>query len=92
MGAIRDAVIFSTIRCMEQLPETYRVPLRLSELQGMTMSQIAARLGVSLTAVKSRVRRGRQMIKKKLQDCCHFDFDQHGKVIGWERRNPRCCE
>jgi RNA polymerase sigma-70 factor (ECF subfamily) len=92
VSAIRDAVLFSTIRFMEELPELYRVPLKLSELEGMSMANVALRLGLSLTAVKSRVRRGRQMIKKKLQDCCHFEFDQHGKVIGWERRNPRCCD
>jgi RNA polymerase sigma-70 factor, ECF subfamily len=92
VDAIRDAVLISTIRYMDALPDAYRNPLQLSELEGMTMPQIAARLGLSLTAVKSRIRRGRQMIKRKLQDCCHFEFDQHGKVIGWERRNPRCCE
>jgi RNA polymerase sigma-70 factor (ECF subfamily) len=92
VGAIRDAVLLSMIRYMEQLPNAYRVPLQLSELEGMSMADIAKRLGVSLTAVKSRIRRGRQMVKKKLQNCCHFEFDQHGKVIGWERRNPRCCD
>jgi RNA polymerase sigma-70 factor (ECF subfamily) len=92
VGAIRDAVLISTIRFMEELPDPYRVPLQLSELEGMPMAQIAHRLGLSLTAVKSRIRRGRQMLKRKLQDCCHFEFDQHGKVIGWERRNPRCCD
>jgi RNA polymerase sigma-70 factor, ECF subfamily len=92
VGAIRDAVLLSTVRYMEQLPNAYRVPLQLSELEGMSMADIAKRLGVSLTAVKSRIRRGRQMVKKKLQNCCHFEFDQHGKVIGWERRNPRCCD
>ena len=92
VSTIRDAVLFSTIRFMEELPDAYRVPLQLSELEGISMADIASRLGLSLTAVKSRIRRGRQMIKKKLQDCCHFEFDQHGKVIGWERRNPRCCD
>lgn len=92
VSAIRDAVLISTIRFMEELPDAYRVPLQLSELEGVSMSRIAARLGLSLTAVKSRVRRGRQMLKKMLQDCCHFEFDQHGKVIAWERRNPRCCD
>jgi RNA polymerase sigma-70 factor, ECF subfamily len=92
VSAIRDTVLFSTIRFMEELPELYRVPLQLSELDGMSMASIASRLGLSLPAVKSRIRRGRQMIKKRLQDCCHFEFDQHGKVIGWERRNPKCCD
>jgi RNA polymerase sigma-70 factor, ECF subfamily len=92
VSAIRDAVLISTIRYMEELPDAYRIPLQISELEGMTMPQIAARLGLTLTAVKSRIRRGRQMLKKMLQECCHFEFDQHGKVIGWERRNPRCCD
>lgn len=92
VSAMRDAVLISTIRYMEELPDSYRVPLQLAELEGMSMVQIAPRLGLSLTAVKSRVQRGRQMLKKKLQDCCRFEFDQHGKVIGWERRNPKCCD
>jgi RNA polymerase sigma-70 factor (ECF subfamily) len=92
VDAIRNAVLISTIRFMEELPDTYRVPLQLSELEGMTMARVGRRLGLSLTAVKSRIRRGRLMIKRRLQDCCYFEFDQHGKVIGWERRNPRCCD
>ena len=92
LGAIRDAVLISTVRYMEELPGAYRVPLQLSDLEGMSMAEISARLGLTLTAVKSRIRRGRQMLKKMLQECCHFEFDQHGKVIGWERRNPRCCD
>jgi RNA polymerase sigma-70 factor, ECF subfamily len=92
VAAIRDAVLISTVRFMEELADPYRVPLQLSELEGMTMGEIANRLGLSLTAVKSRIRRGRQVLKRRLQDCCHFEFDQRGKVIGWERRNPRCCD
>jgi hypothetical protein len=32
------------------------------------------------------------MLKKKLQDCCRFEFDRMGKVIDWERRpaGKRC--
>ena len=92
IGAIRDAVLISMIRFIGELPDAYSVPLQFSELEGMSMVRIAARLGLSLTAVKSRIRRGRQMLKKMLQKCCHFEFDQHGKLIGWERRNPRCCD
>jgi RNA polymerase sigma-70 factor (ECF subfamily) len=92
VSAIREAVRIWTIRYMEELPDAYRVPLQLSELDGTSMADIAADLGLTLTAVKSRIRRGRQMLKKMLQECCHLEFDQHGKVIGWERRNPRCCD
>jgi RNA polymerase sigma-70 factor, ECF subfamily len=73
------------------MPETYREPVRLAELEGLPLAKIALRLDLSLTAVKARVRRGRAMLKKKLQDCCRFEFDRMGKVIGWERRKPCDC-
>jgi RNA polymerase sigma-70 factor, ECF subfamily len=39
------------------------------------------------------VRRGRAMLKKKLQDCCRLEFDRFGKVIGFQRRGGQCaCE
>jgi RNA polymerase sigma-70 factor (ECF subfamily) len=46
---------------------------------------------LSLTATKSRVRRGRQMLKDKLQACCRFEFDRYGKVIDYERRHKCVC-
>jgi len=93
IGRIRDSVLIATVRFMTELPEAYRVPLQLAEMEGLSLAKIALRMNLSLTAVKSRVRRGRQMLKQKLQDCCHFEFDQHGKVIGWERRQQPCsCE
>jgi RNA polymerase sigma-70 factor (ECF subfamily) len=91
IAALRAAVLRSTLRFLEELPEAYRVPLRLSELEGLTMIRIAERLNLSLTAVKARIRRGRGLLKKKLQACCRFEFDRHGRVIGWERRAPECC-
>lgn len=87
----RAAVLVATKRFLEELPETYREPVRLAELEGLPLAKIALRLDLSLTAVKSRVQRGRAMLKKKLQDCCRFEFDRMGKVIGWERRKPCGC-
>jgi RNA polymerase sigma-70 factor (ECF subfamily) len=91
VGAFREAVLISMRRFLEELPDAYREPVRLAELEGLPLAKIALRSGLSLTAVKSRVRRGRAMLKKKLQDCCRFEFDQRGKVIGWERRKPCLC-
>ena len=76
---------------LEELPEAYREPVRLAEFEGLPLAKIALRMGLSLTAVKSRVRRGRAMLKKKLQDCCRLEFDRMGKVIGYERRRKQTC-
>ena len=92
VGPLRDAVIVSMQRFLEELPEAYREPVRLAELEGLPLAKIALRSGLALTAVKSQVRRGRAMLKRKLPDCCRFEFDQAGKVIGWERRQAAVCE
>ena len=89
---MRTAMAASIHYFLAQLPETYREPVRLAELEGLPLAKIALRLGLSLTAVKSRVRRGRQMLKAKLQACCRFEFDRLGQVIGWERRKLLCCQ
>ncbi len=90
VAALREAVVGSMKRFLEELPAEYREPVRLAELEGLPLAKIALRMELSLTAVKSRVQRGRAMLKKKLQDCCRFEFDRHGKVIGWERRKKEC--
>lgn len=92
IAAVREAMMRTTVRLVDELPEPYRMPVRLSELEGLPLAKIALRLGLSLTAVKSRVRRGRQRLKQQLQACCRFEFDRQGKVIGWERRRPCPCD
>jgi RNA polymerase sigma-70 factor (ECF subfamily) len=92
VASLRAAIAASTCRFLDDLPESYREPVRLAELEGLPLAEIALRLNLSLTAVKSRVRRGRQMLKRKLQACCRFEFDRLGQVIGWERRKLLCCE
>ena len=91
IAALRARVMISMKKFLEELPEAYREPVRLAELEGLPLARIALRLDLSLTAVKSRVRRGRAMLKKKLQDCCRFEFDRLGQVIGFERRQLLCC-
>lgn len=92
LAALRARVMASMKRFLEELPEAYREPVRLAELDGLPLARIALRLNLSLTAVKSRVRRGRAMLKKKLQACCRFEFDRLGQMIGYERRRQLCCD
>lgn len=91
VAALRAQVIRTMRRFLDELPAAYREPVRLAELEGLPLARIALRLGLSLTAVKSRVRRGRALLRRKLQACCRFEFDALGQVIGWERRRLLCC-
>lgn len=77
---------------LDELPVAYREPLRLAEFEGLPLTKVALRLGISLTATKSRVRRGREQLKKKLQQCCRLEFDRHGRIIDYTRRkSAHCC-
>jgi DNA-directed RNA polymerase specialized sigma24 family protein len=71
---------------IEALPGTYREAVRLSELDGLSGREVAERLGLSVSGAKSRVQRGRALVKQALDACCRFDFDRRGNLLGWERR------
>ncbi len=68
------------------LPSPYREALTLTELEGLTQKQAADMLGISLSGMKSRVQRGRQHLRKALEDCCHIALDVRGRVVACEPR------
>jgi RNA polymerase sigma-70 factor, ECF subfamily len=74
---------------IDDLPETYRVALVLSEIEGLPQREVAARLGISLSGAKSRVQRGREKLRQRLHDCCVIETGRQG-VIGFEPRDGRC--
>jgi RNA polymerase sigma-70 factor, ECF subfamily len=56
---------------VERLPETYRDALRWSDLEGLPQQEVARRLGISLSGAKSRVQRGRERLRQRIEACCH---------------------
>lgn len=60
---------------LERLPEEFRGALVLRELEGMAYAEIAAALGTAVGTVKSRVHRGRVMLKDLLQERLGGDID-----------------
>ena len=75
---------------MNALPEKYRLPLLLSELDGLPQKEVAKRLGLSLSAAKSRVQRGREQLKNIFAECCHFEMDHRGSVTSYEPKKDDC--
>jgi RNA polymerase sigma-70 factor (ECF subfamily) len=69
---------------IQQLPQTYRDAVRLAEIEGLSQQDVANRLGLTLSATKSRVQRGRTQLKKILNECCRFEFDRRGNLKGCE--------
>ena len=50
-----------------RLPDTYRDPFVLSDIEGLSNAEICELLGLSLPAVKSRLHRARQMLRDALR-------------------------
>src|SRR5262249_31951685 len=61
-------------RIIDRLPEPYRKALGLTAFEGLTQKDLAKRLGISLSAAKSRVQRGREQLKEMLLDFCKSEF------------------
>ena len=76
---------------MTCLPDKYRRALVLTELDGLKQAELAGRMGISVSGAKSRVQRGREMLRQALLECCHFEFDRRGGVLDYTPR-PDCCE
>lgn len=72
------------------LPDNYRDVLWLCELAGQSQEQVAKQQGLSLAATKSRVRRGRQLLKQQLLDCCDVELNQQQQMIDFERKSRDC--
>lgn len=69
------------------LPEKYAVPLKMSDLEGMKQAEIAEKLDLSLSAAKSRIQRGRSLLKAEFITCCHFETDAGGGLISFKIKN-----
>ena len=74
---------------IDQLGKDYREALMLVELEGLTQQAAAKRIGISLSGMKSRVQRGRQQLKRKLDDCCLIQLDQRRGVADYTVLDPK---
>lgn len=55
-------------KAIAALPEAYRIALVLRDVEELTAPEVAARLGVSVEAVKSRLHRARAMVRESLMN------------------------
>jgi RNA polymerase sigma-70 factor, ECF subfamily len=79
---------------IDQLPLRYRGAVMLVDLERMPQKDAAARSGVSLSGMKSRVQRGRQALERLLHDCCRIELDAGGRITDYQPWGDRCnpCE
>ena len=79
--ALRSQVDRESIdRILETLPETLRVPLLLRDLDGLSYQEIADELGLSLSATKMRIKRGREEFRSQYEEQLSLD-ERRGDAV-----------
>lgn len=86
-----DCVSYCLKALMNTLPEKYRTPLELSEIENLSQYELAQRLNISYSGARSRVQRARKMLKEKMDELYYIKTDSYGNVIACEDRVPCCC-
>ena len=75
-----------------RLPPTYQEAVRLSEIEGWPQHKVAKRLGLSVSGAKSRIQRGRLMLRQVIDQCCTIQFDRQGNLTDCEPKpNQTAC-
>ncbi len=79
---------------IENLPEKYTQAIMLADIEGMSMKEVAKNLDLSISGAKSRVQRGRKLIKELILKCCEVQTDVYGNILDYEphikKREKKC--
>jgi len=76
---------------VELLPAAYRDALMLVEFEGVPQVEVASKLGISPSGMKSRVQRGRSMLRDGLLACCDISRSATGGVLDFAPRGAAPC-
>jgi RNA polymerase sigma-70 factor (ECF subfamily) len=79
---------------IQRLPPEYAQALTLTDLEGLSQQELADRIGLSLSAAKSRVQRGREKLRGMILDCCNVERNRGGGVVDYQTtpRTPNYCD
>ena len=89
-GKTQERLAANLRAIIDTMPEHYRQAVILAELDGLTQRDVADQLGLSLSGAKSRVQRGRALLRELMLACCYFQFDRYGNVIDYTPRGTTC--
>lgn len=71
---------------LQSLPETYRSLLQKAELENIAQIELARQFQLSYSGLKSRVQRGRKMLRDRLEQKYRLEADTYGNIVRCEAR------
>lgn len=75
---------------LDALPTDTAELLRAIDIEGRSQKAYAEELGVSYSALKSRVQRGRTQLRAVFEQCCVMELDACGRLVSYEPRGKSC--
>ena len=75
---------------INKLPDNYKQALLITEFQDVSQKELAEKLNISYSGVKSRVQRGKEKLKELILNCCSYQNDKYGNLIDTEDKNCGC--
>ena len=79
-GSYQDICCFN--RFIEELPTHYKAVIDLVYFKGKTQTETASELNISLPNVKARIRRTKDYLKQRFNECCKYEIDKNGQLTG----------
>ena len=73
---------------LERVPENYRRALELTDVSGLPQAHAAVELGLTTSGMKSRVQRGRRILRREVERCCRVALDNRGALAELEPNGP----
>jgi RNA polymerase sigma-70 factor (ECF subfamily) len=67
---------------LNDLPAIYKETVELVYTKGKKQNEAAQILDISLANVKARIRRSKDILKEKFSQCCKYEFDKNGDLVG----------
>lgn len=68
-GAVLERVLDrEVVRAIESLPEDFRVPVVLADVEGLSYGEVAELMGIPVGTVKSRLFRARRRLQERLYE------------------------
>ena len=68
---------------VERLEPKYREAMLRADFNGAKQAEAAKKIGITLSAMKSRIQRARTRLKTELLNCCSVEVDRFGKIIDY---------
>lgn len=88
---LEENLTFEFSKCIQpminSLPLKFQKAIKMTEIEGLSQKELAKSLNISYSGAKSRVQRGRELLKSLLLQCCSVSTDKYGNITEYKKNN-----